>query len=60
MDERDDQEAEQEIHITTAGIGIPFWDGDGFGRVEVTLQPGERETVTVNGRKITVIRDYLH
>lgn len=51
----------KEIHITSRRVAIPFLHEEGgFGQVVVTLEPGARETVTINGRQIIVIRDYTH
>jgi hypothetical protein len=50
----------QDVHITAPSVAFAVLMEGGFGRIVVgPLEPGQRETVTINGRQVTVIRDYL-
>jgi hypothetical protein len=49
-----------EVHITSSSIAIPVWvGGRDFEQIVVEVEQGQRKTIEVHGRRITVIRDYL-
>jgi hypothetical protein len=56
----DDTLAPEIVRTTAHRTAFPVLCPGGFGQIVVTLEPGQSETVLINGRLITVIREQLH
>lgn len=48
------------LRITHARVAFPVLTANGFGQIVVAIEPGQQETIEINGRLITVIRDHVH
>jgi hypothetical protein len=52
--------AERIVSVFVKTTRIPVLMEDGFHNIEVTLEPGQRKTIHINGRTLTVVRELLH